>query len=92
MDGEGVRVAEMPKPMVLDRSVAPKLLKVEEDVVAELEGLAEPPSNLNKAAPLLASSFPDALLTPDRTPNANGFGASAVGTEDPKVNRGVCEV
>lgn len=81
----------MPKPLVLDRSVAPKLLK-EEDVFAELKGLAGTPSNLNKAAPLLARSFPDALLPPDRTPNANGFGASAVGAEDPKENRGVCEV
>jgi len=85
-------VVEIPKPLVLDRSVAPKLLKEEEEVVAELKGLAGTPSNLNRAAPLLTSSFPDALLPPDRTPNANGFGASAVGTEDPKENRGVWEV
>jgi len=76
--------------------VAPKEVK-EEVVVVELEGLTAAaaaavgaPSNLNKAAPLLAGSFPTALLLPGRTPKANGFGASAVDTEeDPKENRGV---
>ena len=77
--------------------MAPKEVK-EEVVVVELEGLTAAaaaaavgaPSNLNKAAPLLAGSFPTALLLPGRTPKANGFGASAVDTEeDPKENRGV---
>lgn len=82
----------MPKPLLLlDRSVvAPKLVK-EEVVAVELEGLTVgAASNLNIAAPLLAGSFPNAMLPPDRTPNANGFGASAVGTEEePKEKRGV---
>lgn len=85
----------MPKPLLLlGRSVvAPKLVK-EEVVAVELEGLtAGAASNLNIAAPLLAGSFPNAMLPPDRTPNANGFGASAVGTEEePKEKRGVWRV